>query len=54
MLKKETAKKVQKHFTKLIKKISKANQNNIILLNASKAKSFVKALELAEAIDYGP
>lgn len=52
MLKRETAKKVQKQFTKMIKKIRKADQNNMVLLNASKAKSFVKALELTEAIDY--
>lgn len=52
MLKKETAKKVIKKFKKLIKEIRKSSQNQIVLLNASRAKSFVKALELTEAIDY--
>lgn len=52
MLKKETAKKVIKKFKKLIKEIRKSSQNQIVLLNESRAKSFVKALELTEAIDY--
>lgn len=52
MLKKKTAKNVWRHFTKLIKKISRQEENDTILLYMEKAQSFVKALELAEAIDY--
>lgn len=52
MLKRKTAEKVQKHFAKLIDKINEANENAIIVLNIGRAESFIKALELVEAIDY--
>ena len=52
MLKKKTAKNVWKHFKTLIKKINRQEKNDMVLLYEEKAQSFVKALELAEAIDY--
>ena len=51
MLKRKQAKKIAKHFDKLIEELHKANKGNGILLSQARAESFVKALELAEVID---
>ncbi len=52
MLNKKQAKKVRKHFDKMVCRIEYATpRNKSILFNVGKAESFIKALKLAEVID---
>ncbi len=52
MLNKKQAKRISKHFDKMVYRIEYATpKNRSIILNVSKAESFIKALMLAEAID---
>jgi len=52
MLNRKQAKKVRKHFDKMVNRIEYATPSNRnILFNVGKAKSYIKALKLAEVID---
>lgn len=52
MLKRKQAKKIRKHFDKMINRIEYATPSNRnVLLNVGKAEAFLKALKLTEAVD---
>lgn len=52
MINKKQAKKIRKHFDKMICRIEyDTPSNKCVLLNVGKAEAFLKALKLAEAVD---
>lgn len=52
IIKEKQAAKIDSHFNTMIDRIRRsATENKIIILNTSKARSFVKALKLAGVID---
>lgn len=52
MMSRKQAKKVSKHFEKMVCRIEQSGtKEKDLLINIGKAKSFIKALELAEVID---
>lgn len=51
-MKRKQAQKIEKHFMKILDRIQcSAPHTNMIALNVARAKSFAKALKLAEVID---